>query len=186
MQNSTKPFPHNVNPIFLDTKNWVLTDTIQIKKKISHKNKKNVLCVWHGKHCAITNSRKYNLQKHGGRYDLNKKQIGKQSYIYPIENEDTENSSVSDGSDYIEEEEVEEELHCGNLTHQPSYNEEEYRIYLMTQEANGKELRTTIFGSVKERVKEQEQEKRKEKKEKRRKKNQIEQLKKSLNQMKIK
>ncbi|KAJ6247592.1 hypothetical protein M0813_18226 [Anaeramoeba flamelloides] len=211
MQNSTKPFPHNVNPIFLDTKNWVLTDTIQIKKKISHKNKKNVLCVWHGKHCAITNSRKYNLQKHGGRYDLNKKQIGKQSYICkncynlwnswnrfgspkiltlqewidnskdPIENEDTENSSVSDGSDYIEEEEVEEELHCGNLTHQPSYNEEEYRIYLMTQEANGKELRTTIFGSVKERVKEQEQEKRKEKERKKEeKKNQIEQLKKKF------
>ncbi|KAJ3449042.1 hypothetical protein M0812_07247 [Anaeramoeba flamelloides] len=149
MQNSTKPFPHNVNPIFLDTRNW-----------------------------------------HGGRYDLNKKQIGKQSYICkncynlwnswnrfgspkiqtlqewidnskdPIENEDAENSSVSDGSDYIEE--VEEEVHCGNLTHQPSYNEEKYRIYLMAQEANGKELRTTIFGSVKESKKEHEQEKRKE------------------------
>ncbi|KAJ6232772.1 hypothetical protein M0813_04578 [Anaeramoeba flamelloides] len=29
---NTKPFPHNANPIFVDSKNWVLTETIKTKK----------------------------------------------------------------------------------------------------------------------------------------------------------
>ncbi|KAJ3426453.1 hypothetical protein M0812_28909 [Anaeramoeba flamelloides] len=149
----------------------------------------NVKCIWHGKNCSVINSRKYDPQKHGGRYDQRKENLGKQFYICkncynlwnswnkfgnpqietfekrennfedPFDKDLTETSTNSDDSDYVNEKEEENQVNCGNLTHQPSYNEEEYRIYLLTQEANGKELRTKIFEVEREQEKEKEKKK---------------------------
>ncbi|KAJ3432459.1 hypothetical protein M0812_21398 [Anaeramoeba flamelloides] len=40
MQRTTKPFPQQTTPIFLDTANWVLRETIQTKKTLTKKYKK--------------------------------------------------------------------------------------------------------------------------------------------------
>ncbi|KAJ3423945.1 hypothetical protein M0812_29576 [Anaeramoeba flamelloides] len=128
-------------------------------------------------------------KKHGGNYDQRKEILGKQFYICkncynlwnswnkfgnpqietfekrennfedPFEKDLTETSTNSDDSDYVNEKEEENQVNCGNLTHQPSYNEEEYRIYLLTQEANGKELRTKNFEVEREQEKEKEKKK---------------------------
>ncbi|KAJ6226058.1 hypothetical protein M0813_01026 [Anaeramoeba flamelloides] len=73
MQNSSKPFPHNLNPIFLETTNWVLKEMIQTKKTLAKKNKKNIWCVWHGQTCSKLNSVQYSHQMHGGVNEFKKK-----------------------------------------------------------------------------------------------------------------
>ncbi|KAJ6249292.1 hypothetical protein M0813_17176 [Anaeramoeba flamelloides] len=73
MEKSTKPFPQNLNPIFLDTKNWVLCKEVQIKKSLARKSPKpNVFCVWHGQYCFKTHSTQYFPLVHGGKINLQK------------------------------------------------------------------------------------------------------------------
>ncbi|KAJ3432161.1 hypothetical protein M0812_21092 [Anaeramoeba flamelloides] len=82
---------------------------------------------------------------------------------------ETDIDTTSD-SDY-KDEGGDDETKTSNLEHQPSYNEEELRIYRMMEEANGKELQTKIF------TKQKKEEKEKKKEEKR---NQIERLQKKF------
>ncbi|KAJ6234654.1 hypothetical protein M0813_29247 [Anaeramoeba flamelloides] len=200
MQTTSKPFPEHLNPIFLDTANWVCKETIQIKKSLARKYPKpNVFCVWHGKYCSKQNSRRYSPLIHGGKIDLeiNKKKQ-KQQFICrnctdlwrqwnrcgcpKIQNEsewiqflkdqnqtDLEVKSDSD-TDYVYEED-DDETKKTNLSHQPSYNAEELRIHLMTEEEKATELKMKIFQSGED---ENEEEKKKKSS------NQIEQLKKKF------
>ncbi|KAJ6245176.1 hypothetical protein M0813_02289 [Anaeramoeba flamelloides] len=164
MQNSSKPFPHNLNPIFLETTNWVLKEMIQTKKTLAKKNKKNIWCVWHGQTCSKLNSVQYSHQMHGGSqflckncYDL---WYGWNNLGNPIiktweewlnelndqESSESDTTNTDTDSEYKDDGEDEENgKETSNLTHQPSYNEEELRIYRMTEEANGRELQTKIF-----------------------------------------
>ncbi|KAJ6251897.1 hypothetical protein M0813_14753 [Anaeramoeba flamelloides] len=89
---------------------------------------------------------------------------------------DIDTTNTTSDSDY-KDEGGDDETKTSNLEHQPSYNEEELRIYRMMEEANGKELQTKIF------TKQKKEEKKKKKEEKR---NQIERLQKNFNQKKIK
>ncbi|KAJ6252222.1 hypothetical protein M0813_14372 [Anaeramoeba flamelloides] len=73
MKKSSKPFPNSLNPIYIETNNWVLRDTTQTKKILSKKNQKNVKCVWHGSCCSKNNSRGYYPLRHGGEIQFKKK-----------------------------------------------------------------------------------------------------------------
>ncbi|KAJ6234850.1 hypothetical protein M0813_28827 [Anaeramoeba flamelloides] len=190
MQNSTKPFPLNLNPIFVDSTNWVLKKTIQNKKTLAKKYaKNNIFCAWHGQFCSKNNSAKYSPQVHGGEFNSRKSQkhqIKKknqrkrkrknsrnknQSHICrnciqlwrkwnasgnPIiktlkerikvfENEEDSESDEKTDSDgeYLGKEE--EEAKTTNLCHNPSYNTEEMRIYLMAEDEKKKELAFQIL-----------------------------------------
>ncbi|KAJ6228277.1 hypothetical protein M0813_09105 [Anaeramoeba flamelloides] len=83
---------------------------------------------------------------------------------------DIDTTNTTSDSDY-KDEGGDDETKTSNLEHQPSYNEEELRIYRMMEEANGKELQTKIF------TKQKKEEKEKKKEEKR---NQIERLQKKF------
>ncbi|KAJ3435498.1 hypothetical protein M0812_19686 [Anaeramoeba flamelloides] len=133
---NTKPFPHNVNPIFIDSKNWVLTETIKTKKTLAKKYaKNNIFCAWHGQFCSKSNSsKKWNPS---GNPII--KTLGERIKVSDFE-EDSESDEKTDShEEYIDEEE-EEVKKDTNLCHQPSYNAEEMQIYLMTDEEKKKEL----------------------------------------------
>ncbi|KAJ6253353.1 hypothetical protein M0813_01399 [Anaeramoeba flamelloides] len=215
MQNSSKPFPHSLNPIFVDSTNWVLMKTIQTKKTLAKKYaKNNIFCAWHGQFCSKNNAAKYIPQVHGGEFNSRKSQkhqsknknqakrkrnnrrnqsqghlcrnciqlwrkwnakgnpiIGTlKERIKVFENEEDPESDEKTDSDgeYLEKEEG--ETKTTNLCHNPSYNAEEMRIYLMTEEEKKKELAFQIL----------EREEKEDLKRKRQGENQISQLKKKF------
>ncbi|KAJ6234924.1 hypothetical protein M0813_28901 [Anaeramoeba flamelloides] len=204
MQNSSKPFPHNLNPIYLDTTNWVLRETIQTKKTAAKKNKKKcILCLaWadllQTQLCSVLSSASrgkiYSKKKTKTRsqflckncYDL---WNGWNQEDNPIiksywewvdqlkdqnDNELEINDNDSSDGDFILQEDEEK---VSNLRQYPSYNEEEFRIHLLIEKEKRKELMKQK--NEEERVKEQQQKKDKKEKD-------LNQLKKNFCQMKIK